>query len=96
MDAWIIAVIAVLAVVVLAVLEFRASAGVYGYLDVRSAQDADDVRRNIEEYGPDVPGLRLDLLPPAEREAVLAQRRRLKQSRGRQGHRRTPQRARHA
>ncbi len=74
MDGWILVLLAVAAVVLLAVVEYRAADDVYGWLDVRTAHDADEVRRDIEEYGPDAPGLKLGLLPPQERQAVLAER----------------------
>lgn len=75
MDGWGFVILMVVGLVLLAVVEFWSAAGLYGWLDVRSAEDADDVRRNIDEYGPTAPGLKLHLLPEDERAAVLAARR---------------------
>lgn len=71
---WYFVVLAVLAGIAFAAVGTYAAAGNYMWLDVRSAEDADDVRRNIEEYGPLVSGLKLHLLPPDERAAVLEAR----------------------
>ena len=64
----------ILVVVFIAVVETAAYWNVGGWLDVRSSQTADDVRRNIDEYGPEAPGLKLHLLPEPERQAVLRNR----------------------
>ena len=69
---WWIAILMLAGLVLVFVVETMAYWGVGGWLDVRSAQDADDVRRNIDEYGPEAPGLKLHLLPADERAAVLA------------------------
>lgn len=71
---WIV-ILSVAALIALALVETAAYWNVGGWLDVRSARTAEDVRRNIEEYGPDAPGLKLRLLPEAERQAVLDARR---------------------
>jgi hypothetical protein len=70
MDGWLMVILLGIGLVLLAAVELRSAAGTYGWLDVRSAEDADDVRRNIEEYGPLVPGLKVELLPEDERRAV--------------------------
>lgn len=67
---WIV-ILSVAALIALALVETAAYWNVGGWLDVRSARTAEDVRRNIEEYGPDAPGLKLALLPEEERLAVL-------------------------
>jgi hypothetical protein len=64
----------ILVLVLVAVVETAAYWNVGGWLDVRSSQTADEVRRNIADYGPEVPGLKLNLLPEAERLAVLRDR----------------------
>jgi hypothetical protein len=64
----------ILVLVLVAVVETAAYWNVGGWLDVRSSQTADDVRRNIDEYGPEAPGLKLHLLPEPERKAVLRNR----------------------
>ncbi len=61
----------ILVMVLVAALQTAAYWNVGGWLDVRSSQTADEVRRNIDEYGPEVPGLKLHLLPEQERQAVL-------------------------
>jgi hypothetical protein len=70
---WIV-ILSIAALIALAMVETAAYWNVGGWLDVRSARTAEDVRRNIEEYGPDAPGLKLGLLPEEERQAVLAAR----------------------
>lgn len=82
---WYVVVLVVVAAIASAALGMYAAVGNYGWLDVRSAEDADDVRRNIEEYGPLVSGLKLHLLPPDERAAVLEARARAKAERERSG-----------
>lgn len=71
----------ILVLIVVTVVEAVAYWNVGGWLDVRSAQTADEVRRNIEEYGPEVPGLKLELLPEQERQAVHEERARLAEQR---------------
>jgi flagellar basal body-associated protein FliL len=73
MDGWTM-VLVVIGLILLAGVGLWSAAGTYGWLDVRSAEDADDVRRNIEEYGPLVPGLKVNLLPEDERRVVLEAR----------------------
>ena len=74
MDGWVIGLLVMLGAVLVALIGTWSAVGTYGWLDVRSAEDADDVRRNIEEYGPLVPGMKLNLLPEDERRAVLEAR----------------------
>jgi len=88
MDSWVFPILMVAALVLMAVIEFWSGAGTYGWLDVRSAEDADDVRRNIDEYGPEAPGLKLHLLPADERAAVLAARDAARAQRDARRHRR--------
>jgi hypothetical protein len=71
----------ILVMVLVAVVETAANWGVGGWLDVRSSQTADEVRRNIDEYGPEAPGLKLHLLPEQERQAVLKTRAELAEQR---------------
>jgi hypothetical protein len=71
----VVAVLTMLGIVALIAVEAAASWNVAGWLEVRSSRTPDEVRRNLADYGPEVPGLRLDLLPEAERAAVLEQRR---------------------
>jgi flagellar basal body-associated protein FliL len=71
MDGWVIVLLGIVVAVLVAAVGMWSTVDVYGWLDVRSAEDADDVRRNIEEYGPLVPGLKVNLLPEDERRAVL-------------------------
>jgi hypothetical protein len=77
-----------LAALLVLILVTVAEAVVYwnagGWLDVRASQTADDVRRNIADHGPEMPGLKLDLLPEPERRAVLADRARRAEERARQ------------
>ena len=71
----------VLVLVLVAVVQTVAYWNVGGWLDVRSSETAEEVRKNIEEYGPEVPGLKLNLLPEPEREDVLEARARLAKER---------------
>lgn len=64
----------VLILILVAVVQTVAYVNVGGWLDVRSSETADEVRQNIEEYGPEAPGLKLQLLPDSERLAVLETR----------------------
>ena len=64
----------ILVLILVAVVQTAAYWNVGGWLDVRSSQTADEVRKNIDEYGPEAPGLKLHLLPEAERQAVLRDR----------------------
>ena len=73
----------ILVLILVAVVQTAAYWNVGGWLDVRSSETAEDVRRNIEEYGPEAPGLKLDLLPEKERRAVLEERARLAEERAR-------------
>jgi hypothetical protein len=61
----------ILVLILVAAVETVATWNVGGWLDVRSSRTADEVRRNIDEYGPEVPGLKLHLLPEEEQQAVL-------------------------
>lgn len=72
---WIV-ILMVLGLVAVALVETVAYVSCGGWLDVRSSRTAEEVREDLEEYGPDVPGLRLELLPEDERRAVLEARRR--------------------
>ena len=71
----------VLVLVLVAVVQTVAYWNIGGWLDVRSSETAEEVRKNIEEYGPEVPGLKLNLLPEPERQDVLEARARLAKER---------------
>lgn len=74
MEEWVVGLLVLLGTVLLFVIEFVAYGGVATWLDIRAARTADEVRKNIEDYGPDAPGLKLRLLPEEERRAILAAR----------------------
>ena len=85
MDVWVVGALTVVGVILLFLVESMAYGGVGTWLELRSARSADEVLAQIDEYGPEAPGLRLDLLPEEQRRAVLADRAHLEEKRAR-GH----------
>jgi hypothetical protein len=78
---WVIGVLTVVGLIVVFLVESIAYGGVGTWLELRSATSADEVLDQIEEYGPQAPGLRLDLLSQEQRQAVLADRAHLEEKR---------------
>jgi len=93
MDFWVVGALTVVGVILLFLVESMAYGGVGTWLELRSARSADEVLAQIDEYGPEAPGLRLDLLPEEQRRAILADRAHLEEKRAR-GHTRTGPRGR--
>jgi hypothetical protein len=80
---WVAGALALVGLILLFLVETMAYGGVGTWLELRSARSADEVLAQIEEYGPLAPGLRLDLLPEEQRQAVLADRAHLEDQRAR-------------
>ena len=93
MDVWVVGALTVVGLILLFLVESMAYGGVGTWLELRSARSADEVLAQIDEYGPEAPGLRLDLLPEEQRRAVLADRAHQEQKRAR-GHTHTGPRGR--
>lgn len=87
MDGWVVGALTIVGVILLFLVESMAYGGVGTWLELRSARSPDEVLAQIEEYGPEAPGLRLDLLPEEQRRAILADRAHLEQKRARAGRR---------
>jgi hypothetical protein len=82
---WVVGVLVVVGLIVVFIVESMAYGGVGTWLELRSARSAAEVLEQIEEYGPQAPGLRLDLLPEEQRQAVLADRAHLAEKAARTG-----------
>lgn len=88
MQEWVIGALTILGLIALFLVESMAYGGVGTWLELRSARSADEVLGQIDQYGPDAPGLRLELLSAEQRQAVLADRAHQAAKRAEQGSRR--------
>jgi hypothetical protein len=78
---WVVGVLVLAGLLLVFVVEWMAYGGVGTWLELRSASSAAEVLSQIEEYGPEAPGLRLELLTEEQRQAVLADRAHLQDKR---------------
>ena len=78
---WVVGVLGLVGLILVFVVEMMAYGGVGTWLELRSARSAEEVLTQIEQYGPEATGLRLDLLSEEQRQAVLADRAHLEEKR---------------
>jgi hypothetical protein len=78
---WVVGALVMAGIVLVFLIESMAYGGVGTWLELRSARSADEVLTQIEQYGPEATGLRLDLLSEEQRQAVLADRAHLEEKR---------------
>jgi hypothetical protein len=78
---WVVVVLGLVGLILVFVVEMMAYGGVGTWLELRSARSAEEVLTQIEQYGPEATGLRLDLLSEEQRQAVLADRAHLEEKR---------------
>ncbi len=78
---WVVGVLVVAGLILVFVVESLAYGGVGTWLELRSANSEEEVLAQVEQYGPEAPGLRVDLLTEEHRQAVLADRAHLQDKR---------------
>ena len=78
---WVVGVLVVAGLILVFVVESLAYGGVGTWLELRSASSEEEVLAQVEQYGPEAPGLRVDLLTEEHRQAVLADRAHLQDKR---------------
>jgi hypothetical protein len=80
---WVVGGLAIVGVILVFLVESVAYGGVGTWLELRAARSAEEVLQQVEQYGPEAPGLRLELLPEEQRRAILADRAHLEEKRAR-------------
>jgi hypothetical protein len=78
---WIVGFLVVAGLMLVFLVESIAYGGVGTWLELRSARSEEEVLAQVEQYGPEAPGLRVDLLTEEHRQAVLADRTHLQDKR---------------
>lgn len=78
---WIVGFLVVAGLMLVFLVESMAYGGVGTWLELRSARTEEEVLAQVEQYGPEAPGLRVDLLTEEHRQAVLADRAHLQDKR---------------